>query len=150
MLFLVFRIGDARYALDVAHIVEVLPPLHIQRPSASAAGVAGFCNYRGKPVHVLDLSELLTGEAAPDLLSTRMLLVKASAGEQLLALLVPGATDTKRLNPAEFVHTGVESSHGDWLGPVLPHASGLFQRVQLEGLFARAGFVGAAARGANA
>lgn len=135
MLFLVFQVGAARFALDATQIVEVLPPLRIEGHSSLAAGVVGFCNYRGAPVQVLDLCRLLTGETAPDLLSTRMLMVRAPNQTRALALLVPGATDTVRRDPAEFVPTGVSCAQGDWRGPVAPDAAGFLQRVDLEGLF---------------
>jgi chemotaxis-related protein WspB len=121
--------------VDATQIVEVLPPLRIERQSAVSAGIVGFCNYRGEPVQVLDLCRLLTGETAPDLLSTRMLMVRHPNEARSLALLVPGATDTVRRDPGEFLPTGMAGAQADWLGPVAPDAAGFLQRVDLEGLF---------------
>ena len=60
MLFVAFRIGCDRYVLATDVIVEVLPGLQLKPLPGTPRGVAGLCNYRGRPVPVIDPSPLVT------------------------------------------------------------------------------------------
>jgi chemotaxis-related protein WspB len=56
MLFLLFQLGEERYALDTSHVAEVLPLVAITPIPQAPTGVAGLFNYRGAPVPAIDLS----------------------------------------------------------------------------------------------
>jgi len=139
MLFLVFRLGDDRYALPAQQVVEVVPLLQLKRWPKAAQGVAGVCTYRGRPVPVLDLSELILGRPAPPRLSTRLLLVRypdsaqpGPAFSRLLALMAEQATNTVRLEPRDFVEAGLRKDDAPYLGPLATEAGGLLQRIEVE------------------
>jgi len=59
MLFLTFQLGAERYALDASRVVEVLPLVELRKIPNAPHGVAGIFNYRGQPVPVADLSDLI-------------------------------------------------------------------------------------------
>src|ERR1700744_6229027 len=62
MLFLVFSLGDDRYAIDATLVVEVLPLVNWKSVPGAPRGVAGIIDYRGKPAPLLGLSvESATG-----------------------------------------------------------------------------------------
>lgn len=71
MLFLTFRLGQDRYALDAGQIEAILPLVAIKQLPGAPAGVAGAIGYRGRPVPLIDLSLLALGRPAEPLLSTR-------------------------------------------------------------------------------
>ena len=76
MLFLIFELGADRYALQAAHIAEVLPVVRIKRVPHAPPGVIGVFDYHGAPVPVIDLSELTLGRpagAAPEHAADRRL-----------------------------------------------------------------------------
>ena len=75
MLFLLFQLGRERYALEAGQVAAVLPLLSIKEIPQAPPAVAGLCNYRGRPVPVIDLSELTLGRPAQSRLSTRIVLV---------------------------------------------------------------------------
>lgn len=139
MLFVVSQIGTVRYAMEAAQIVEVLPALDIAPVPSAKAPLVGVCNYHGDPVPVVDLCLLATSHAAPDLLSTRLLLVRdrRDPESRLLALLAPGVTDTVMRDPGEFVASGVAGA--DWLGPVAPDGGGFLQQILTRALIATFG-----------
>ena len=85
MLFLVFQIGNDRYAMDTSRIVEVIPFLALKRIPQAPKGVAGLFNYRGQPVPALDLCDLTLGQPAREHLSTRIIIVKHSVALYILA-----------------------------------------------------------------
>jgi len=137
MLFLLFELGQDRYALQATRIAEVLPLVRIKQIPQAPPGVAGMFNYRGAPVPVIDLAELALGRPAERRLSTRILLLHYgadSAPPQLLGLIVERATEMLRREPAEFRDAGLANEATPYLGPVTSDARGLVQRVEIEQL----------------
>ena len=60
--------GDDRYVLNTGQISEILPMVQLKRIPQAPPGVAGAFNYRGVPVPVVDLAQLMLGrprESAP-------------------------------------------------------------------------------------
>lgn len=132
MLFLMFELGNNRYAIDVAEVAEVLPLVHVKEIPQAPAGVAGVFNYRGAPVPVIDLSMLALGRPALTRLSTRLVLVHYPDGhgrDRLLGLIAEQVTTTIRREPEDFVASGVNTARGAYLGPVITDNSGVIQWV---------------------
>ena len=75
MLFLLFQMGNDRYALEARRVVEVVPLLELKHLPQAPKGVAGIFNYRGHPVPAVDVSELTLGVPAVERLSTRIIIV---------------------------------------------------------------------------
>ncbi|MDR9755101.1 chemotaxis protein CheW [Pseudomonas sp. SZMC_28357] len=137
-LFLVFRIGSERYALQATEVVEVLAR-HSLKPIARApAWVVGVFAYRGSVVPVIDLSALTFGQPAQLRTSTRLVLVNyrpdAASASQRLGLILEQATDTLRCDPAEFRPYGLDNRQAPYLGPVREDAHGLLQWVRVADL----------------
>lgn len=132
-LYLQFRIGDQRFALDVHEVIEVLP-LRTLKPIAQApAWVAGILAHHGALVPVVDLSALSFGRPAPMRTSTRLVLVHYR-GDQQLGLVLEQATDTLRCRPDEFQPYGLDNTDAPYLGPVRQDAGGLLQRIEVDDL----------------
>ncbi|MBF8721679.1 MULTISPECIES: chemotaxis protein CheW [Pseudomonas] len=129
-LYLQFRIGDQRFALDVREVIEVLPRRTLKPIAQAPAWVAGILAHRGALVPVLDLSALSFGTPAPMRTSTRLVLVHY-LGDQQLGLVLEQATDTLRCRPDEFQPYGVDNTDAPYLGPVRQDASGLMQRIEV-------------------
>ncbi|MEX3775749.1 chemotaxis protein CheW [Pseudomonas sp. MYb118] len=137
-LFLVFRIGSERYALQASEIAEVLPRLPLKPVAQAPEWVAGVFAYRGAVVPVIDLSALAFGVAAQARTSTRLVLVNYRAHDgaeaRWLGLILEQATDTLRCNPADFQPYGLDNRQAPWLGPVREDAQGLLQWVRVADL----------------
>jgi chemotaxis-related protein WspB len=135
MLFLLFQVGQDRYALEARRVVEVVPLLAIKQLSQAPAGVAGIFNYRGRPVAAVDLSALALGRPAEDLLSTRIIIVNypdEAGTKHLLGLVAEHATGLLRKHPRDFVDPGLKRGSSPHLGPMLMDGSGPIQWVQQE------------------
>jgi chemotaxis-related protein WspB len=133
MLFLLFKLGKDRYALDTAGIDEILPLIGIKALPGSPPGIAGAMNYRGSPVPVIDLSILILGRPAPPRLSTRIVVVRYQGEDGLphqLGLIAEHATEIVRRDPAEFAPSGVSNRGAPYLGPVVADPDGLIQQVE--------------------
>jgi len=127
MLFLLFQLGQDRYALEASQVVEVLPFLQLKRLPQAPPGLAGVFNYRGRPVPAVDLSELTLGQPAAVRLSTRIIVVtyRHSCGStHLLGLVAENATEMMRKEAKDFVDPGVKIGIAPYLGPVLMDSRG--------------------------
>jgi len=130
MLFLLFRLGEDRYALEASRVVEVIPLLALKPLPQAPKGVAGLFNYRGQPVLALDLSELTIGCPSRERLSTRIFVVRFVERDQkprLLGLVAEHATEMLQTDAAGFVEPDVTVGRAPFLGPVLMHPLGPIQ-----------------------
>jgi chemotaxis-related protein WspB len=137
-LFLLFRIGNERYALQAIEVAEVLPRLPLKPIAKAPSWVAGVFAYRGAVVPVIDLGALTFGQPAQVRTSTRLVLVhyrpQASDPGQLLGLILEQATDTLRCNPADFQPYGLDNRQAPYLGPVREDQQGLLQWIRVADL----------------
>ncbi|MDR0279928.1 MAG: chemotaxis protein CheW [Paucimonas sp.] len=137
-LFLVFRVGGERFALDTRDVAEVLPHLPLKPIAHTPAYVAGVLAHRGALVPVVDVSALSFGTPAPRRTSTRLVLVHYRADplrpDLLLGLILEQASDTLRCDPAEFRPYGVDNREAPYLGPVREDAQGLLQWIGVQDL----------------
>lgn len=137
MLFVLFRLGADRFALEAAQVAEVLPLLEIRPLRHIPAGVAGVINYRAAAVPVIDLSAMISDQAAARRLSTRIILVHypdAHGTPRLLGLIAEKATETIRLEPGDFHESGISDSGAPYLGPIASDPQGLIQWVTVDKL----------------
>lgn len=143
MLFLLFQVGDVRYALDTAAVLEIVPRVALKAVRA-APGVAGLLDYHAAPVPVLDLSALANGQPAQARFSTRLILVQTAAIPEaggrphVLGLLAERATSLLQRQPAEFTRTGLHLADAPYLGPVTSDGQGFIHRVEVDGLLSGA------------
>ena len=134
MLFILFQLGQDRYALEAAQVVEVLPLLAVKQLPLAVAGVAGVINYRNAAVPVLDLIALTLGRPAAARLDTRIVLVHYADrdGEpRLLGLIAEKVNETLRCDPARFQPSGIDNPGAPYLGPVAADARGVLQLVDV-------------------
>lgn len=143
MLFVLFQLGNHRYALEASRVVEVVPLLALNRFPSSPRGMAGLFIYHGQPVPALDLCELTLGRPARELLSTRILIVqhhKPGGDRQLIGLIAERATGTLRREEKEFVNAGANLAANTVPGPVLMDEQGIIQILDAQKLLDEGGF----------
>ena len=141
MLLLVFQLGADRFAIDTATVAEVLPLVAVTPVPKAPAGIAGFLNFHGAPVPVVDLSELTIGRPAAHRVNTRIVLVKypdRTGTLRLLGVIAEKTNETIRRDPADFVASGVANPHMPHLGPVASDAHGLMQWIDVSALLPQA------------
>jgi chemotaxis-related protein WspB len=134
VLFLLFQLGDNRYALDAREVAVVLPLVDIVGLPGAPPAIAGVCNYRGSPVPVIDLSQVVLGRPAARRLHTRIVVVNyrtADGTTRLLGLMAERATETLHREASDFTPSGVSGEH---LGAVASDAQGMTQRIEVAGL----------------
>ena len=135
MLAVLFSIGDDRYGLPAAEVFEITPVLKLKQIPAAPDYVAGLCNFRGKPMPVLDLSALARGVPCRPLLSTRMIVVNYvldNGGVKPLGLLAERATETAFIDEADLQRPGIQAEGAPYLGKVTVRSGELVQLVEVE------------------
>jgi len=137
-LYLLFRIGRDRYALEAGGIAEVLGLRVLKQVPGAPAWVAGMLDRRGAAVPVIDMSALAGRGRAAAVTSTRLALLHYRAGpqapERLLGLILEQATETAHFDPAAFQPSGLDNPDARYLGPVLSDACGMVQAVTVDDL----------------
>ena len=138
-LYLVLRLGADRYAIESSLVEEVVPLVRLKALPGAPVGVAGLMNYRNEAVPVVDLNLVALGAPTPPRLATRIVVVRyapdgAERARELLGLLVPEATETRRMDPDQFVDAGMATDGAPYLGPVLATPEGVIQRVVVAAL----------------
>ncbi|MDQ3159879.1 MAG: chemotaxis protein CheW [Pseudomonadota bacterium] len=137
MLFLLFQLGEDRYAIEAAKIIAVLPLVIPKVIPHAPAAVSGVFDYRGTPMPLIDLSQLALGRPARTHRSTRIIVVHypINAGDdKSLGLIAEQAFETFERDPDDFVPSGVSGDGERYLGPVTSDARGLVQWVRTEHL----------------
>jgi chemotaxis-related protein WspB len=140
MLFLLFQLGNDRYAIEAARVIEILPFVNLKSLPHAPCGVAGVFDYRGEPVPVIDLAELTVGVRSRSWMSTRIMVVNYDAergGSHVLGLLAEHATDTLRRNGEDFTDAGVFVADAPYLGPVVADSGSVVQRIEIDKLLSR-------------
>jgi chemotaxis-related protein WspB len=112
MFVLTFQVGGDRLALDVQRVREVIPRVNLQRVAGAPGWLAGLFVYRGQVVPVIDLHRLLGAGECPPHLSSRIILVVASAlaegggKESLLGLLAAQVAEVRDIKTPQGVSGG--------------------------------------------
>lgn len=137
MLFLIFKLDDDRYAIEVDRVASVLPLVTAKRIPHAPAAVAGVFTYRGEAIPLIDLSQLALGRPARRRLSTRIVVVDYATDDDIprkLGLIAEQVVETIRRAPEDFAASGVSDRDTGYLGPVASDSQGLIQWVRTEQL----------------
>jgi chemotaxis-related protein WspB len=137
-LFLLVRLGEHLFAIDVEPIVEVISLVRLKVVPRAPAASAGVMSYRGEVVPVIDLNILALGVPTPARLMTRIVIVRLEAGDvgvvTLLGLLVPEVLRTAHLDPGAFASPSFAADSAGYLGGVVVTDDGVIQLVHLPAL----------------
>jgi chemotaxis-related protein WspB len=137
MLFLLFKLNQDKYALNIREVVEVLPMTNWKHLPGAQRGIAGLFNYHGKAVPLIDLSEMMIGQPSRALASTRIILVnyiEETGLSHLLGLLAEGVVDTFRRFDADFKDSEVTVNSAPYLRQVTTDEEGIVQRIEVKNL----------------
>jgi chemotaxis-related protein WspB len=130
MLFLTFEVGSDRYAVEASRIVEVLALHRVKALPQAPRGVAGVIDYRGRAIPVIDLCAAMTDRPSRARVSTRIVVVRYDASDRMIALIAERATETVRIDRAQFQSSGVALESAPYLGAVASVGGALIQWVE--------------------
>jgi len=137
MLFVVFTVGEARYALEARQVIEVVPLVTLRACPGAPAYVAGLANYRGTGVPVLDLGRLLGGAPCTSYLSTRIMLLPYGGrrdAPRVIGLLAETVTNTVVREESDFSQRAPAAPGTSGLGKLAVCGTGFIQRIEVSRL----------------
>lgn len=137
MLFILFRLGEDRYALNAQELVEILPLAQIKRLPHAPVGIAGMLDYHGVMLPVIDLSALALGHAAAERISTRIIIAEMANGRRF-ALVAERANEMLQREASDFKESEVAVDEAPYLGPVTRDERGIVQWIAPQKLFSPA------------
>lgn len=132
MLFIVFKAGDANYALEACKVIEVVPLVTLRACPGAPAYVAGLANYRGTGVPIVDLGRLVGNAPCTVYLSTRIILTPYAGGSdqpRVIGILAETVTNTVELKEADFSQDNVAVPGTSYLGKLAVSGTGFIQRI---------------------
>jgi chemotaxis-related protein WspB len=109
MLLLVFYLGEEKYLIKHDSIREISPMVMLKTMPHMPDYFAGFFNYRGQVVPVIDLCQFIQGYPCKMRLSTRIMLVdyvKANQPAAILGLMAERLTEAIRKPEATLIFSG--------------------------------------------
>lgn len=95
-LFLYFKLGGSKYAVNVKHVVEIMKLPLLDYPQKLANNVIGLLNYNNFTINVLDLRFYLNISITPYSVSNQLLIVKTD--ETIFGLLIDKVEDIVSLS----------------------------------------------------
>ncbi len=145
MLLLLFHVGQERYALESERVVQVFPNLLLKEIHHAPDYISGLFNYQGQIIPVLDLSHLIQGKSCPNLLSTRIILVKNQVNQinqvpeqsnpvHLLGLRAERVTTTLDVSKNDLKEKAISIDAAPYLGKIITDDQGMIQLIQIEHL----------------
>jgi len=137
MLFIVFKAGNANYALEARQVIEVVPLVTLRVCPGAPAYMIGLANYRGTSVPIVDLGRLVGDAPCAVYLSTRIILTPyagADGQQRVIGLLAEAVMETVDREEADFSQAGVAASGKSCLGKLAVSGTGFIQRIVVEQL----------------
>jgi chemotaxis-related protein WspB len=134
---LLFRLGNSRYAIPVADVVEVAPRVELDALARAPEYVAGLFNYRGRHAPVIDLCQLMHRRRCADSFTSRIVMVDfplRDGGKRTLGLLAEQVTETVELDPDDFSSTGLRVEDTPWLDQAAHTGECLVQQISIAAL----------------
>lgn len=137
MLILLFYIGEVMYTVKCERVREIAPMVMLKEVPHTPDFFAGYFNYRGDIVPVIDLCQLVQGQPCRMRLSTRIILVDYAGknGEtHILGLVAERVTETVRKPDNIFVAPGIRSDYAPYLGGIVREKNKMIQYIDLDQL----------------
>lgn len=121
MLFLMFKIGDERYAIKAEKVVEVVGLVNFTNIPQTPGYISGLMNYRGDVLPVIDLPYLLLERAYKPMLSTRIILVDFMVKKKkyILGVIAENITETLTFDKKRIKKSGIKLNTIPYLGKVI-------------------------------
>lgn len=133
MLLLSFYIGIERYTLPAKDVVEILPLTKIKRIPHAPEFILGILDYRGAPVPIIDLCQLIEQRNCNKVLSSRIILlhyIDAFHQPHILGVTAEKVTETININKDNFHSSGISLNEAPYLGAVTNENDNVIQFIE--------------------
>jgi len=135
MLVLLFYLGDIMYAISCEKIREIVPVTTLKTVPGAPEFFAGFFNYRGEIVPVLDLCRLIRDQGCVMRLSTRIILADYHGQDgrsHILGLMAERVTETIKKEPGSLISPSVQLKEALYLDKIIMEKGSMIQHINLD------------------
>jgi len=129
MLHVLFHAGVEIFAFPALRVERVVPLASLKRLPGAPDAFAGLLLFRGSPVPVVDLVQLVQGRASAEVLGSRILITVLDDGGGL-GWIAESVRDTVWIDSSEFQTPPVRTDGAPWLGKVASIKRGFVQCVE--------------------
>jgi len=132
-LALLFYLGDGMYTVSCDKIKEIVPMINLSTVDQGPAYFAGFFNYRGEIVPVMDLCRLVRGGPCRMRLSTRIILVSytgKNSSSCTMGLMAERITETIR--KSGFAPSPVRLREAPYLGDIMMEGKNMIRHIEVD------------------
>ncbi len=105
--FIFFKLGDAKYAINASHTIEVLKLPMLEYPQKLPTHIIGILNYNNLTINVVDLRSILDLEQQKISINSQLVIVKTE--EAIFGILVDEVIDVGVISSSDFQHTPYSS-----------------------------------------
>jgi len=137
MLLLSFNIGAEQYAISAKQIIEILPLTSIKSIPKAPIYIAGLLDFRGLPVPVIDLCQLINRQDYNKVLSSRIVLVNyisKNYKNYTLGLIAEKVTEMLDISEDDFSSSGISVKETSYLGSVTNSDGRMIQYIEVNEL----------------
>ena len=138
MLMLLFCVENDVYALDCEHIIEVIPRVKLKKIPHVPEYISGLLNFRGQPVPVIDICQMIQGRPSAFRLHTRIILLRYEnhLGEaRCLGMIAEKVTDSIDREKSDFIESGMKVKELPFIGGTLHLEEDVIQYFRVDELF---------------
>ena len=128
--FLIFTIGDQRYALSIENVVEVASMVELLKMPTEHPEIAGIANRHGIPLLMLDLRQVF-GQTDMVITSNTLFVVAQSKTEQMMGLVVDKIHQVEYVGQAQLNFT---AKAGKYIRGIINSNNILTQVIDIETL----------------
>lgn len=132
MLLILFKINDYSFGIDADKIVSVIPSIDLKPILGAPNFIAGFFDFHGSLVPVMDIKMLTVQEQCQRRLSTRITLVKYETRhyeKHLLGIMAENMTDLIEIDDKELKDMWINTNKALQMGKVFEHEGRIIQCV---------------------
>lgn len=98
-LYLYFKIGENRYAINIQNVVEIMKLPHLEYPQKLPNNIVGLLNYNNFNINILDIRFYLDIQVTPYSISNQLLIVKTD--ESIFGLIINSVEDIITLDESK-------------------------------------------------
>ncbi len=137
MSMLLFYVGQNRYAIDCHDVLRIIPKVTLKSVPYGSNYLAGFFNFSGKPVPVVDFCQLIEHRDAHSSLLSRIILVKDPDfdSDRVLGILGERVDEILYLKVEQFSKTEFLLHHFPYLDRVYSDEKGMIQYINVVEFF---------------
>ena len=125
------------YTIKCERVREIAPMVNLKAVPHAPEYFAGYFNYRGSVVPVIDLCWLIEGRPCLKRLSTRIILVdylRKNSTPYILGLIAERVTETVMKPDDSFMKPGLTSDKASFLGGIVMEQKQMIQYIDLDKL----------------